>query len=492
MKKIFFIFALIFIIAGSSCKKDFLTSQAINPNAPSVAAPNLVLSGALKGAADVVNGTSSNYYLEYALWGGYLSYSTGYQTSVPYELYGFTTSSFNEWTPVYLNLSNFNALIQANAGPNYTAIAKIMMAYDFEELVDNYNDIPYSQALQGANSLNPVYDKGSAVYDDLLVQLDAAIKLIQGGTSAAAPSTADIMYGGNMTNWIKFANTLKLRIALRQSNIASKQAALATNIQATQSLGYIDATCSGEVNPGYTNLDANGGEQSPLWLEFGFSQSGTGEGGRNITQANLYAVNSFLKYNDTLRLKQVYAPNSIGKIVATAFGDRNPPSSTPSKLGPGVLKSATMNAKVLGAAESLFLQAEAAASGLITGNAATLYNAGITADFVDKGLTAAQAAAYYAQPSVAFPTGAGFAAQQKAIIQQKWFALDVYGAFEAFNELRRTGYPNDIPLSITAGANPPNQITRTFYPFVEYSTNATNVNAEGTINKFTSKIFWAK
>ena len=151
-----------------------------------------------------------------------------------------------------------------------------------------------------------------------------------------------------------------------------------------------------------------------------------------------------------------------------------------------------MNAKVIGAPEALFLQAEAAASGLITGNPATLYNAGITADFIDKGLTAANATAYYSQPTVAYPTGGSFAAQQQAIIVQKWAALDVYGAFEAFNEFRRTGYPNNIPLSITATANPPNQITRIFYPFVEYSTNATNVAAQGTINKFTSKIFWAK
>lgn len=490
----------VFAAALGGCRKDFLSLEK-NPNVPSVASPNLLLAGALRQTADVVNGGINLNYAQYACYMGYISYSTSYQTNNSLELYGFTTSDYNVWTPLYLNLSNYNALTAANAGPYYAAIAKIMTAYNYEALVDNYNNVPYTSALKGTGVLNPTYDNGSAIYDDLMKQLDASIVLIQGApASAVNPGSADIMFGGSMTNWIKFANTLKLRLAIRQSNLTAKAAALKTAVQATYALGYLDGTIGGSLNPGYTNIDANGGQQSPVWLAYGSTQSGSTEPGNKQYQADTYAINFFLSNNDTLRAAQLYQPyykstdaaKAHPYFVSTFFGQRNPPVGTVSKLGVGILKSASMNANVLSSAESLFLQSEAAAEGLISGNAATLYNAGITADFIDIGLTAAQAATYYGQASIAYPTGGTLEAQKQAIIVQKWAALDIYGAFEAFNELRRTGYPNNIPLSATAGANAPNQITRTFYPFVEYSTNAVNVAAQGTINQFTSKIFWAK
>lgn len=389
----------------------------------------------------------------------------------------------------------------AKAGPYYDGIAKIMTAYNYEALVDNYNNVPYSKALFGTENLNPVYDSGSAIYDDLMKQLDAAIVEIKGAPADAAnPGPADIMYSGAMTNWVKFANTLKLKLAVRQSNLTSKVAVLKAAVAATQALGYIDGTNDAQVNPGYTNIDSFDGQQSPIWLNYGFTQAGGGQTGNAIYQANTYAVNFYLNNKDTARCAQLYTAYytkaDVNKLhpyfVSTFFGQRNPPAATVSKLGPGILKSASMNAQVLSSAEALFLQSEGVAEGLISGDPVALYNAGITADFLDIGLTAAQAAAYYSQPAIAYPRGGTLEQQKKAIIVQKWAALDIYGAFESFNEYRRTGYPDNIPLSATPGANAPNQITRIFYPFVESATNATNLAAQGTINKFTSKIFWAK
>jgi len=148
-------------------------------------------------------------------------------------------------------------------------------------------------------------------------------------------------------------------------------------------------------------------------------------------------------------------------------------------------------------AESLFLQAEATAAGILPGGSAaaqTLYNAGITSSFeFDQvpNADAAAAALYKAGAPYAYPAGGTFAAQQQAIIMQKWAALNVFGALEAFNEERRTGVPV-VPLSVYNNANPPNQVARIFYPFVEYQTNAKNVAAQGTINPFSSQIFWAQ
>jgi hypothetical protein len=487
----------------------------------------LLLAGSLKRSAEFPNSTK---YTMYAGWMGYLSWSTGYQANTALEQYVITSNTYDCWTDYYTNLENYSALIGTNSGPNYTGIAKIMMVYNFEALVDNYNNVPYSQALGGTKNFTPAYDNGSAIYDDLMKQLDAAITMINGAlssTTALVPGPkADIIYGGNMTNWMKFANTLKLKLALRQVNVTAKTAALTAAVQATASVGYIDGTNGAVANPGYFNSDANGGQQTPMVIAYGLTASGGSSGNNATYQANAYAAHSYALNNDP-RLAQVYSATSTPNaaiatsivnasvdsvaynpkwvVVSSPFGSNSPPQAivppktasanmSPSKFGPGVLKTPSAGANVLSSAESLFLQAEGVARGYITGNAATLYNAAILASFVDDQVAnpATNAAAFVAQPSIAYPTGGSLAAQIKAIIFQKYAALNLYGAFEAYNEYRRTGYPDNIPLSIYAGANAPNQVTRIPYPFVEYSTNAANVAAQGNIDIFNSKIFWAK
>ncbi|MBB6129279.1 SusD/RagB family nutrient-binding outer membrane lipoprotein [Mucilaginibacter lappiensis] len=496
MKKYLSIIFATLALAGSSCKKDYL-ELSTNPNQPVTTTPNLALTGALKITADIINnvgqGTTTSY-VNYACWMGYLSWSTTYQPNVALESYQITSASYDYWTPLYLNVANYNALKTSSTNPYFQAIADIMIAFDFQAIVDNYNNAPYTDALKGTALLNPKYDKGSAIYDAILTRVDGAITAIQAAQKSAippaTPGTADIMYKGDMTKWLKFANTLKLRIALRQSNVASKTAALKAAVAATQSIGYIDATIPGTVNPGYLNSDAVSGQQSPLWRNYGTTQNGGAQTNKNQYQANSYGATA-LTANSDVRGFAVYTTTSTGTIISTAFGVTQPPSVTPSKVGTGLLKSPTMDAVIMSGSEALFLQAEGIKSGYITsGSAATLYNAGVNASYADLGLTTAQAATYLtANP---YPTAGTDAQQEQAIITEKWKALAIYGAFEAFNEFRRTGYPNDIPLSVLPGANAPNQVTRIPYPSVEFQTNAGNAAAEGNISVFTSKIFWAK
>ncbi|TWJ03583.1 SusD-like starch-binding protein associating with outer membrane [Mucilaginibacter frigoritolerans] len=562
MKKYLSIIIIALAAASSGCKKDYLNLSS-NPNNPSVSSPGLLLTGALKGTADIVNGpnmqttpnppagltsTVGTGYVMYAAWGGFVSQSTGFQPFVSLEEYQFTTSTYDEWTSNYLNISNYTALLNSTTEPNYQAIAKIMIAFDYESLVDNYNNVPYTSAIKGTSNLNPTYQNGIDIYDDLMKQLDAAIVQIQGAassTTAANPLSFDVMFGGKMTNWIKFANTLKLKLAVRESSnsaIASRFAALKTAAAATASLGYLDASTPAVVNPGYLSSDADGGQQSPLYRNYGFTASGATQTNNNEYQANSYTAN-FLGQNGDPRLTRIYlgtndpnatanptllagsavnvqlqADSTLLAVVSTSFGDAQPPTTaagktlTPSKFGPGIIPSATMNAVIISSEEALFLQAEANLDGILPGGAAaaqTLYEAGITASFVDLGAQtvtpntpvgvtpgvtvstpAASAAALYA-------TGAPYAwpatavDQEKAIITQKWVALNLAGSFEAYNELRRTGYPA-VPTSIYPGADAPNNVTRIFYPQIEYATNAANVAAQGTIDKFNSKIFWAQ
>src|ERR1700753_304543 len=118
-----------------------------------------------------------------------------------------TSTSFSgDWSAWYANLTNWNILENtAKASPTlvyYQAIAKIMKAYGFTHLVDQYNDVPYTQAFGGTKLLQPAYDKGSAIYTDLFKQIDAAINMINSAPSSAiAPTSDDVMFGGDMANW---------------------------------------------------------------------------------------------------------------------------------------------------------------------------------------------------------------------------------------------------------------------------------------------------
>ncbi len=192
---------------------------------------------------------------------------------------------------------------------------------------------------------------------------------------------------------------------------------------------------------------------------------------------------------------------------------------TTSAIGPGLLQSATQGSLLFSGAESLFLQAEAALDGAITGNPQALYEAGITASFVQSqaGGTITPASTAnggnvqtvgfnYTAPSAATSTAlavtyysqdvnnVGWVAssnKEQAIITQKWIALTGLFTLEAWNEYRRTGYPA-LPTSQDPAKVNPTLPTRVLYPLSELNTNPTNLGKEGTISPFTSKIFWAQ
>jgi hypothetical protein len=486
MKKYFLVLTAFFIAGISGCKKDFLSLET-NPNTPSVTTPQLTLAAALNATAANV----ATQYAYYAVWAGYWTTSGNYVPNSTINQYQFTPTSFQgDWTAWYANLTNYNAL-QALAAKdptlaNYQAIAMVMKAYGFQILVDQYNDVPYSQAFQPSTVVFPAYDKGVDIYHDLGKQLDAAIALM-GKAGAVAPGADDIVYGGDMDAWKAFANTLKLKLAVRVYMKLGNTDPLVAGLASTASAGYIDESDAAVSNPGYSNQT---GKQNPFYGSFGFDPTGNPAGNNVYYRANAYSVD-FLNNTNDPRVSRLYQPLSNGTVRGNAFGDPGVQSNSfTSAIGPGLVRSASQGEPILGAPESLFLQAEAANAGLIPGNAQTLYQAGITASFEDLGLTDAQATTYYSQ-AINNVGWAASANKESAIITQKWIALNGYFPFEAYAEYRRTGYPN-LPTSLDPAAISQTLPTRIPYPQSELTTNAGNLSKEGTINYFSSKIFWAK
>jgi hypothetical protein len=531
MKKIFVIFIVIGLIGGG-CSKNYLSSLENNPNAPTTAqaTPQAVLPAAITNLVNIINnvtgtGTGPSYEPE-AVWLGYWNYQAGYSFNSNVANYVVTSSSPQLWDNYYGVLTNLNFLVQETGdlpNANYRDISNILEAVSFQNLVDLYNDIPYTQALKGQGNFYPNYDKASDVYDSLTAKLDVAMADITANLSSSTvlvPGSEDVMFNGNMRNWVLFANTVKLRLLVRESAVTSKQAYLASEVAKTASLGYL--TSDALVNPGYTSSKPN-----QIWAGFGLSPSGSLNAAASYIGSNEAAIKFYQTTKDD-RLGYFYTPKTITAIDPSYFtvtlpinfndyygnyiGSQatNPDNSGASNIGSGLVVSPSQSAVMLAASDSYFNQAEATLYGWLPGGPAAaqvLYQNAITKSFeflnVGGSTTAADAnaASYYGQSNVgyvSFPVGASTDSLVHTILTQKWAALNGIDVAEPYADWRRTfnpalnsGYPI-VPVSISTSNTAPHMPFRYLYPTEEQSNNNGAWSAAGglTIDPFNSKIFW--
>jgi len=488
--------AVIFLLGA--CKKGFLDIND-NPNKPADVAPGLVLTNALNFTAKYTTG-STNFYQFAAAWIGYWNYSGAVSAFAEERSYQFTTNygpAVTTWDSLYHNLNDYDYVEKKATAANnqfYVGIAKTMKAYDFHNLVDIFGNIPYSEALQSINKIRPAYDKDQAIYEDLAKKLDTAANLFKEvtGKVSTADGAYDIMYKGDAAKWGKFANTLKLRLLLRQSEIAGREAYIRDEIAkiTANGLGYLGAGEGGSVNPGYSN---SSGKQNPFWSRFGYSPLGKTAplDGHRYYIASEYAL-SFYQDNNDPRLSKFFTTIDDGRgttYSGSRFGPTASSADNPnvkSAIGTGLLKSAEMAQPMLTDFESLFLQAEAAQRGYLSGDARALYESAVQQSFTYLG--AGSASAYLSATAISNWTLASD--KMYLIMKQKWAAMNGINDMESWADYRRLNIPSDIPISDNPAATTRKVPVRMLYPQGEYNYNQDNVLKQGTISQFTSRIFW--
>jgi hypothetical protein len=298
------------------------------------------------------------------------------------------------------------------------------------------------------------------------------------------------MYHGDKTDWIKFANTVKLRILIRQSEMTGRASYIQSEISkiTAEGTGFINEGEDALINPGFQN---SAGKHNYIYAALGLTPNGTPA--TTFFRALQFGVDFYKNTNDT-RIDYVYKKPSNGVHLGNWLGSSPNANSITSETGTGVTKSAEAPFPFLLATESLFLQAEAVQRGLMAGNAKSLYQRAITASFSYLGVPGANAAAttYYSQAGVVNVSWDDSPDKIQAIAMQKWAAMNGLNAMEAWTEFRRTGFPKITPASLSPNVTK-NQIpARALYPQVEYDVNSENVLAQGTISQFNSKIFWMK
>jgi hypothetical protein len=503
--KSFFIFAFVALV-GSACKESFFDINT-NPNTLPTASPSFVFTNALNTTStNMIGPNETGTY-----WSGQWTQGNGYIISTTLFAYNFTNGDFNYWDGYYDNLQDYQFVI--NNADNYNqkylkGPAKVMKAMIFQQLVDMYGNVPYSDALKGTEVLAPKFDDQKAIYESLITLLDEAIVDLKANPFASAFTGSDIVFKGNTTKWAQFANSLKMRILIRQSKISGRDTYIKTEINkiVTEGSGFITGE---EVGAGGSSFYlATAGKLNPIYDRWGYDANGAKRALNNYPRPTKFLIDGLKAAGDTLRLKRIaYAIGgengsspgvSIAKEVAanyngTPFGVSSGylPANT-SSVGPSLLVKGEYNRPyiLMTASEVQFLLAEAKQrySDVALPNTAKAYfEEGIKQSFRVLGANVAGAEAFKGSKINNYDWDAS-TDKLAAIATQKWIALTNYSGLESWAEYRRTNLPV-TPQSIQIVGETKRPL-RFFYPNTELGSNGANVKAQGTIDVFATKLFW--
>lgn len=454
----------------SSCQSD-LTSLNDDPKHPSVLPSENLLATALYQSSYYMDNPSvnfNNYRFFTQQWA-----ETQYPDESQYNLVT-RNQPRNHFNRMYVY--SLNNIKQAKINlkkevetddirVNKLATLEIEEIFIWENLVDTYGDIPYSEAFKPDEIITPKYDDAKTIYIDLIKRIDAVIATIK----PAAAGYSDLVYGGNMTKWKKFANSVKLRLGM---NLADVDPTLS---KTTVESAIVGGVISSDDEAYKFKYDGNT-FSNPVFDNLVASN-------RNDFLPSQLVVNTMSSLSDPRM--DVWFTKVNGVYKGGVFGELNDPYTNFSQLGP-YFRSSTTASNLLSYAEVAFLKAEAAARGYSAGGtAAVLYETAVTASLNENGVNPTNIITYLA----ANPYNA--ANWKQSIGVQAWIALFNRG-FASWNFTRRLDSP--------ALVNPPKSNLssvpyRMPYSDQEYVLNGANVNAAASKiggDKATTKLFWDK
>lgn len=474
-----------------SCQKRFDVVNT-DPNNSTVTATSFLLTNAQKTMMDLTwdewfNGRRGNQLAQY--WA-----SNQYSAESRYALRVNITNTY--WSRFYSRaLQDLEEIVRLNQNApddyvgfgkneNQIAIARTMQAWLYQNMTDSWGPIPFSQALGGAEFPNPKYDSQEEIYMGLIDMLNEAIAQFDNTDNSVK---GDMIYNGNVAQWEKLANSLKMRVAIRMADV--KPAEAATAISEAITAGVMTSNADNALFP-YMNGAPN---NNPLAEDFKT---------RNDFAASNTMVDELNRLGDP-RIGFYYAPavNSgtfVGEVYGLTEADAAlTPDDDISQRNARVLAE-TAPGIFMDYAQVEFMLAEAAERGISgAGSAAAHYEAGITASMEywdDAGtLSATDIANYIAQPEVDYATLIGAGETWRQVIgRQKWIALYMQG-IQGWSEYRRLDFGIlQAPAGGTLmGSGIPN---RMIYPVDEQTLNGEQYQAGvatlGGPDSYDTKLWW--
>ena len=408
---------------------------------------------------------------------------------------------------IYTNYFEITKLTEAKGAVYHWA--QILRVFGSQLLASIYGPLPYSNVKEDVMTV--AYDTEADLYNAMFAELDEAIEgltpIAASGEDTSILAEYDMVYNANFTKWVKFANTLKLRMAMRISNVAPELAQTKAEEAVSHAIGVLSnageaawSSYNDGMNPYYrAEIEWNGGEIR--------------------LSAN---IASYLGGYADPRLEK-YAKTATYDEVEGVYGVRNGIKQTEGSMSEYQKFSTTAIGKsdkllAMSASEAWFLRAEGALKGWnMNGSAKDLYETGVRVSMEERGasvdmyLTSEAVPASYEDPynstndiaavsavTPKYDESASAAENLERILVQKWIASFPNG-WERWADFRRTGYPKMFPVVNNEnkdGVTPERGMRRVPYSQNEYNTNPTNVAAAvvslGGPDTGATDLWWAK
>lgn len=497
IRKYIAILALILVLGFTSCENDFDKINE-NPNAVLNASTPALFTQAIRDIA----------YNDFDVWyigrqSGVAAQHTSQRNYTSEDRYSFrsgTTDGFFRNNYIYMN--NLQQIINLNTDPeskdNYAtlygdngmqiAVAEIMKAWTFQLLTDYFGDIPYSQALDIEQYPQPVYDNQKDVYDGLIAKLNEAQDLLNAASSGF--ESGDVIYGGDLEKWVKFANSLRLRLALRASNadvayLTEAADAIADGVfESNEDNAAFSFSASGTPNeaPWYNGFYVAARNDFTFTARF----METLKGNNHLSYVNPFNGlfdPRYPVYTTKTATTWQGVPYGMSDILTQQWWSGNGATRVSlDHVGP-VFLDADFPSTFLDYATVCFMAAE------VDGLDVAWYESGIRASFEQWG--AIDEGDAYVTEAVTRFNAASDAVKKEMIITQKYLHL-LMQSHEAWAEYRRTGYPalikpgdvtavidgEDVLFTPVSGSESGSDVVARFkYPTSEFTLNKANVEA---------------
>lgn len=407
-----------------SCS-DELSDLNIDPNKSPSAKPQEVLSSAQGYLGYVIDG---QYNVRSALWAQYWTWGPGVAIGNIERYVSDGTDYDNGWARMYSGALSDLTFVENSEAKVHAGIAKILKAYSFQLLVDHFGSIPFSEALSGATTGNfaPKYDDGQTVYNALIPMIDEGLALLSANGTVG---NEDFVYQGSVDKWIKFANSLKLKILMRQVNIKDVSA----EVKALVAEGNFVANLADIALVPFAGIS---GSENPMYASFERSLG-------LFYIASNSALLPLVESSDP-RLASFYNKAAVsGNYVGIAQGSIDNEPFTNGKANYSVAGATAYGAAngvvLMTPWEIWFLRAEAAARFGTADNAGTAFENAIVANFDFLGLSGGDT----------FASGLNFNGlsslndKLKAIGTQKWISMNGTQEDESWIESRRFNTPDN-------------------------------------------------
>lgn len=476
------LFLTLFLVVGCTDEFEDLNTSPNQATEKSVT-PDLLLPYVIEKPVDLTRGSNiRNERLN--LDGGMLWIQHFARRVYTYEGDTYSPSgdlAQNTWEKLYtealLNAERIRLLATTEGQENthYQGVALVMRSWVFSLLTDIFGPVPYTQALQTKGEeeiLKPAYDAMPVVYEGIINDLDQAVALL---AQDATPIGGDILFDGDIERWVKFANSLQLKLLNRASSAPSFSIDIAAKMAEVMGRPVFTG------NDDYAFLAHSATRPSNNeWNEVIVN------GGRDDWRASATLVDALNELNDprvavffnpTASGEYAGMPNGLPDALALEF------TAQASFIGSQMWEPTTPSV-IMSYAELQFVLAEAALRGTIAGDPKAYLDEAITASFD--------------QYDLETPAGYldGQAATLENIMFQKWIAL--YGqGIEAWTEYRRTGLPDIMRKDPNAALlNDGVLPTRLTYPQTEYSLNGSAIQEGlgllGGDDNMRTKLWWAE